>query len=122
MFDLRQVDKRYLNEGMFSEPESAATNVVPKTPADEFILRDKDKDNRVMNLAGSPITENKTSYYHKSIGGYHAAKLRRYQEMIEEHIAPEMGKFARAMAAVRGYMSKVDVETIFPVVNMLNVK
>lgn len=122
LFDLWQVDKRYSNDGMFSEPVSAATNVVPKTPADEFILRDKDKDYRVMNLAGSPFNENKTSYYHKSIGGYHAAKLRRYQEMIEEHIAPEMGKFARAVAAVRGDLSKVDGDTIFPVLNMLNVK
>ncbi len=121
LFDLWQVDKRYLNDGMFSEP-LPAVNTVQKTPADEIILRDPDKDYRVMNLAGNPFNENRTSYYHKSIGGYHAAKLRRYQEMIEEHIAPEMGKFARAAAQTQGDLTKVDGDTIFPVIDMLNVK
>lgn len=122
LFDLWQVDKRYLNDGMFSEPVPATVQAVPKTQADEFILQDPDKDYRVMNLTGSPFNENNTSYYHKSIGGYHAAKLRRYQEMIEEHIAPEMGRFARAVAANVGDLSKVDGDTIFPVLDMLNVK
>lgn len=122
LFDLWQVDKRYLNDGMFSEPLPADVNQVAKTQTDEIILQDKDLYYRVMNLAGSPFNENNTSYYHKSIGGYHAAKLRRYQEMIEEHIAPEMGRFARAAAMTTGDLSKVDGDTIFPVLDMLNVK
>ena len=122
LFDLWQVDKRYLNDGMFSEPLPASVNQVAKTQTDEIILQDKDLYYRVMNLAGSPFNENNTSYYHKSIGGYHAAKLRRYQEMIEEHIAPEMGRFARAAAMTAGDLSKVDGDTIFPVLDMLNVK
>lgn len=121
LFDLWQVDKRYLNDGMFSEPLQTV-NTVAKTQTDEMILQDPDKYYRVMNLAGSPFNENRTSYYHKSIGGYHAAKLRRYQEMIEEHIAPEMGRFARAAAATQGDLTRVDGDTIFPVLNMLNVK
>ncbi len=121
LFDLWQVDKRYLNDGMFSEPLQTV-NTVAKTPADKIILQDPDKDYRVMNLAGSPFNENNTSYYHKSIGGYHAAKLRRYQEMIEEHIAPEMGRFARAVSESRGDLSAVNGDSIFPVLNMLNVK
>ena len=104
LFDLWQVDKRYLNDGMFSEPLQTV-NTVAKTQTDEMILQDPDKYYRVMNLAGSPFNENRTSYYHKSIGGYHAAKLRRYQEMIEEHIAPEMGRFARA---ARSYAGRFD--------------
>ncbi len=121
LFDLWQVDKRYLNDGMFTKP-LPTVNTVAKTQTDELILQDTDKNYRVMNLAGSPFNENRTSYYHKSIGGYHAAKLRRYQEMIEEHIAPEMGRFARAVAATRGDLSRVDGDTIFPVLDMLNVK
>ena len=122
LFDLWQVDKRYLNDGMFSDPMPVTTAVVPKTEADEIILQDPDKYYRVMNLTGSPFNENNTSYYHKSIGGYNAAKLRRYQEMIEEHIAPEMGRFAKAAAANVGDLSKVDGDSIFPVLDMLNVK
>lgn len=121
LIDMWQVDKRYLNDGMFSEP-TPVVNSVPKTQADEMILQDPDKDYRVMNLAGSPFNENRTSYYHKSIGGYHAAKLRRYQEMIEEHIAPEMSRFARTVSQTQGDLSAVDGDTIFPVLNMLNVK
>ena len=121
LFDLWQVDKRYLNDGMFSDPVTVSA-IVPKTPADELILQDPEKYYRVMNLAGNPFNENRTSYYHKSIGGYHAAKLRRYQEMIEEHIAPEMGKFAQAAAMTQGDLAKVDGDTVFPVLDMLNVK
>ena len=65
LFDLWQVDKRYLNDGMFSEPLQTV-NTVAKTQTDEMILQDPDKYYRVMNLAGSPFNENRTSYYHKS--------------------------------------------------------
>ena len=61
LFDLWQVDKRYLNDGMFSEPLPADVNQVAKTQTDEIILQDKDLYYRVMNLAGSPFNENNTS-------------------------------------------------------------
>lgn len=120
--DLWQVDKRYLNDGMFSRPVQKTESPIVKTPADEMILQDPDKDYRVLNLTTNTFNENNTSYYHKSVGGYHPAKLRRYQEMIEAHIAPEMGAFARAAAQCRGDLTKVDGDTLFPVLDMLNVK
>lgn len=120
--DLWQVDKRYLNDGMFSRPVQKTESPIVKTPADEMILQDPDKDYRVLNLTTNTFNENNTSYYHKSVGGYHPAKLRRYQEMIEAHIAPEMGAFARAAAQCQGDLTKVDGDTLFPVLDMLNVK
>ena len=121
LLDMWTVNKRYLNDSMFGAP-LPKTNTVPKSQADEMILQDPDKNYRVMNLTGSPFNENNTSYHHKSIGGYHAAKLRRYQEMIEEHIAPEMGAFARTAINVGGDMQKVNGDSIYPVLNMLNMK
>lgn len=121
LVDMWTINKRYLNDGMFREP-LPKTNAISKTQTDEMILQDPDMNYRVMNLAGSPFNENNTSYYHKSIGGYHAAKLRRYQEMIEEHIAPEMAAFARAAINAGGDLQKVDGDSIFPILNMLNVK
>lgn len=119
--DMWMVNKRYLNDGMFGNPLPKESSI-RKTQTDEMIMQDPDLYYRVMNLAGSPFNENNTSYHHKSIGGYHAAKLRRYQEMIEEHIAPEMGMFARTAVSHGGDLSKVKGDSIFPILNMLNVK
>lgn len=119
LFDLWQVDKRYLNDGMFSEPRLSAG--IAKTQTDELILRDTTYY-RVLNLASNTFNENNTSYYHKSIGGYNAAKLRRYQEMIEEHIVGEMNKFARTVIATKGNLTNVPGDSLFPVLNMLNMK
>lgn len=122
IFDMWQVNKRYLNDSMFSKPTPKTASAIAKTPADEAILQDPDKDYRVVNFTTNTFNENNTSYYHKSIGGYHPAKLRRYQEMIEVHIAPEMSAFAQAAARTMGDLRQVDGDTIFPVLNMLNVK
>ena len=93
-----------------------------KTATDEQILRDKSLDYRVLNLASNTFNENETSYYHKSIGGYHAAKLHRYQDMIDAYIAPEMQSLMKAVSAAQGDMSKVNGDSIFPILNMLNTK
>ena len=121
LIDMWQVNKRYLNDGMFVE-KSVREQAQPMTETDWLILRDKDLDYRVLNLASNTFNENETSYYHKSIGGYHAAKLRRYQDLIDNYIAPEMQQLMSALAKAGGDMTKVKGDSIFPVLNMLNAK
>jgi hypothetical protein len=121
LIDMWQVDKRYLNDAMFVD-KSVRDTPQRMTATDRQILRDKSLDYRVLNLASNTFNENETSYYHKSIGGYHAAKLRRYQEMIDAYISPEMQKMMPAIARGMGDMTKVNGDSIFPVLNMLNAK
>ena len=121
LIDMWQVNKRYLNDSMFVE-KSVREQAQPMTETDRLILRDKDLDYRVLNLASNTFNENETSYYHKSIGGYHAAKLRRYQDLIDSYIAPEMQQLMSALAKAGGDMTKVKGDSIFPVLNMLNAK
>ena len=121
LIDLWQVNKRYLNDEMFV-PQSEREAPQQMTQTDELILRDKTLDYRVLNLASNTFNENETSYYHKSIGGYHAAKLRRYQEMIEQYISPEMQRLMNAVAEAGGDMTQVKGDSICPVINMLNTR
>ena len=121
LVDLWQVNKRYLNDEMFV-PKSEREAPQQKTQTDEQILRDQTLDYRVLNLASNTFNENETSYYHKSIGGYHAAKLRRYQEMIEQYINPEMQALFGAVSEAAGDMTQVNGDSICPVLNMLNTR
>jgi hypothetical protein len=121
LVDLWTVNKRYLNDSMFV-PKSEREAPQQKTQTDELILRDQSLDYRVLNLASNTFNENETSYYHKSIGGYHAAKLRRYQEMIEQYINPEMQSLFGAVSKAAGDMTLVNGDSICPVLNMLNTK
>ena len=121
LIDMWTVNKRYLNDSMFVE-KSAREMPQQMTNTDKMILEDQSLDYRVLNLASNTFNENETSYYHKSIGGYHAAKLRRYQEMIEAYIAPEMQKLMPAIAEAQGDMTQVAGDSIYPVLNMLNMK
>ena len=121
LVDLWTVNKRYLNDEMFV-PKSEREAPQEKTQTDDLILRDETLDYRVLNLASNTFNENETSYYHKSIGGYHAAKLRRYQEMIEAYINPEMQKLFKAVGEAAGDMTQVNGDSICPVLNMLNTR
>lgn len=118
--DMWGVNKRYLNDAQFV-PHSIHTETFTKTNTDELILQDTSLDYRVLNFATSTFDDNNTSYWHKSVGGYHPAKLRRYQEMIEHHISPEMQAAYKAIATAGGEMDSVDANK-FRVLNMLNTK
>ncbi len=118
--DMWGVNKRYLNDAQFV-PHSIRTETFTKTNTDELILQDSSLDYRVLNFATSTFDDNNTSYWHKSVGGYHPAKLRRYQEMIEHHISPEMQAAYKAIATAGGEMDSVDANK-FRVLNMLNTK
>ena len=123
LIDLWQVDKRYLNNDMFVY-KSVREAPIQMTDADRLILQDTTdlRNFRVLNLASNTFNDNETSYYHNSIGGYHAAKLRRYQDVIDYYIAPEMQRLMPAVADAGGDMAKVNGDSIFPVLNMLNAR
>ena len=121
LVDMWTVNKRYLYDDMF------VSKMVKETPpqmtsADEAILQDKSLDYRVLNFATNTFNENETSFYHKSVGGYHAAKLRRYQEMIEAYIMPQMQAAMKTVAEAGGNFAEVKGDSIYPVINMLNTK
>ncbi|MDO4212251.1 MAG: YfhO family protein [Bacteroidales bacterium] len=99
LVDMWSVNRRYLNDSNF-ESEGTRLEGFSKTPADEQILADKDPDFRVLNLSsGNPFNEsdNHTAYWHKSIGGYHAAKLHRYQDLIDRYLGSECQKLMGAI-------------------------
>lgn len=121
LVDMWQVNKRYLYDDMFVE-RSVRDTPQQETATDRQILQDHGKDYRVLNLASNTFNENETSYYHKSIGGYHAAKLRRYQELIDYYISPEMQRLMPAVADAQGDMTRVPGDSIYPVLNMLNTR
>lgn len=118
--DMWSVNKRYLNDSQFVAA-STRTDNFKLTAADTFILQDKSLNYRVLNFASDTFNENNTSYHHKSVGGYHPAKLQRYQDMIERHIAPEMRVVAQEAVAAEGRMDSVDAGK-FRILNMLNTK
>lgn len=160
LIDLWQVNKRYLNDKMFTTPSISIGDFTPSA-ADQTIF-DADqrnmeglqlddlqkaarKDYRVANLATNIFNDNSTSRFHKSIGGYHPAKLRRYQELIEEHIGSELSHVGMAVnnaqeaivgdstgtlyatiadnpANMLALLGNEELDKAFPVLNMLNTR
>lgn len=121
LLDLWTVDKRYLNSDRFERPSAIQKSVVP-TPADAFILKDQSY-NRVLNLAVSTFNDNTpTSYFHKSIGGYHGAKLKRYQELIDSALLREINTFISAAGNARSAEDLILPLADAPALNMLNTR
>lgn len=117
LIDLWSVDKRYLNNDHFVASRQLETPF-PATPADQAIGQDNDLYFRVLQLP-NPFQDARASYFHKNVGGYHAAKLRRYQEIIDFHLQPELQHM------VAGFQEGSAMDSVFrqlPVLNMLNTR
>ncbi len=121
LIDLWNVDLRYLGKESFVQ-KSEYQNQFIKTPADEFILKDADPDYRVLNLTKSPFNDGYTPYYHKSIGGYHGAKMRRYQDMIDGPISEDIQKLQQLFRSKPTYESLNSGLSQLRTLNMLNTK
>jgi hypothetical protein len=119
--DMWPMNKKYLNNDDFVS-QRKLEQPFTASAADKEILKDKSLDYRVLNLTVNPFSDASTSFFHKSIGGYHGAKLQRYQEMIEHYISPEIQRISQRFQAVK---SQADVEQVFlslNAINMLNTK
>jgi hypothetical protein len=121
LIDLWGADKRYLNGDRFVKPAVLEKSVSPSI-ADKFILNDKSYF-RVLNLSVATFSDNSpTSYLHKSIGGYHGAKIRRYQDLIDSAISRNIDLFG---AAAKNAKSEEELFSVFnstSAINMLNAK
>ncbi|MDR1021795.1 MAG: YfhO family protein [Prevotellaceae bacterium] len=120
LVDLWQVDKRYLNDSSFVYPKTQKQPFA-KSKADELILQDTSQSYRVLSL-NNPFNDSFVSYYHKSIGGYHGAKLRRYQELIERRISPEIQRFSSQAGRARSATEMEALMSSLTTLNMLNMR
>ncbi|MBO6034220.1 MAG: hypothetical protein J6P34_00010, partial [Paludibacteraceae bacterium] len=119
--DMIPVAARYLNSSDFVD-KSAVDKPFTPSFADKYILSDTSLDFRVLDLTVDIFNSSKPSYFHKTVGGYSAVKLRRYQELIDVQLSPELERF---MASLRGITSEADLYRVFgntPILNMLNTK
>ena len=119
LVDLWTVDKRYLSDKNFVAQK--AIDVYKESVADQAILKDTDLSYRVLNL-NNPFAETNTSFYHHSIGGYHAAKLRRYQELIDHRLQGEINSIIGAFQNATGPEDIVRALAACPSLNMLNTR
>ena len=123
LIDMISVNRRYVNGENFVRENSYQQSFQP-SQADSYILQDKDPNYRVFNLTSDSFNETITSYHHKSIGGYHAAKLGRYNDIISRYIFQARTRLAQAinsntsLAAIESAIAGMPL----PVLNMLNTR
>ncbi len=117
--DLWTVDKRYLDNNSFIAKK--ATIAPPLSPADRIILEDPSLSYRVLNL-NNPFEETSTSRYHHSLGGYWAAKLRRYQELIEHRLSKELQGITGALQQAETINDLYGALEASTSINMLNTR
>lgn len=121
LIDMWSVDKRFLNDNHFMTAREA-NQQFKERPVDTEILKDKDPNYRVFDLTINAFNDAFISYHHKTIGGYSAAKLQRYQEIIDYHIVPERQEFING---IKKYNSLTGIDSTLAnltVLNMLNTK
>ncbi|MBO7368053.1 MAG: YfhO family protein [Paludibacteraceae bacterium] len=119
--DMIPIAARYLSSSDFVE-DSVVNKPFSPSFADKYILKDKSLDFRVLDATVDIFNSSKPAYFHKDVGGYSAVKLRRYQELIDVQLSPELDRFA---ASLRQITSEADIYKVFgntPILNMLNTK
>lgn len=119
--DMWTVDKRYLNNDHFVHQREFNNQYQPR-PVDQTILSDKDPNYRVLDLSVNTFNDSHSSYHHKTIGGYSAAKLQRYQDMIDYFIIPEMQSLIKEIQQTNSLTSIDENLAKQEVLNMLNTK
>ncbi|MDD4374128.1 MAG: YfhO family protein, partial [Bacteroidales bacterium] len=121
LIDMVPVAQRYLNNNNFV-PKRKTENPFQLTQADKEILKDNDPNFRVLDLTKNIFNDASTSYYHHAIGGYHGAKLQRYQDMIDHYIQREIQEISAAFNDNPNLASINEVLAKQQVLNMLNTR
>ena len=119
--DMWTIDKRFLNGNHFM-PKRQLTNQFSERPVDKLILQDKDPNYKVLDLSVNTFNDSHISYYHKTIGGYSAGKLRRYQDLIDFHIAKEINTFITCLQKGASLQKVDSTLNNLGIMNMLNTK
>ncbi len=121
LVDLWPVDKRYVNSDNFISKRQDKNQFTPST-ADLLILQDKEPGYRVLNIAGSPFQDATTSYFHHSIGGYHGAKMKRFQELVDYYIMNEISTLYNTLRSNASSQAIDSTMKNFNALNMLNTR
>lgn len=126
--DLWDVNRRYLNDENYSaqQIQTQQAETQPEEPfkptlADEIILQDKELGFRVLNLNGT-FFDNQTPYFHRSVGGYHPAKLRRTSELIDFYMQKEINLIINTLQSTQSLEATQQAFANTPILNMLNTK